>query len=64
MESQTAQIIKALESGKELTALDALNEFGCLRLAARINDIRNSGYDVISRTIKTNGKRYSGYKLG
>ena len=59
---QTDQILKALKKGRELTAADALNEFGCFRLAARIGELRER-YNIISRTIKKNGKRFAGYKL-
>ncbi|MEY2735277.1 MAG: Helix-turn-helix domain, partial [Pseudomonadota bacterium] len=32
--SQTQQILEALARGRTLTPLEALSEFGCLRLAA------------------------------
>ena len=63
MKSQSEQILKELKNGRELTAVDALNEFGCFRLAARCYDLREMGHDIISRVIKKNGKRFSGYKL-
>lgn len=44
--SQATQILKWLQSGKRLTPQDALREFGCFRLAARINDLRRDGYDI------------------
>ena len=61
--SQTKEILTILESGRTITALDALRECGCMRLAARILDIRGMGYDVLTTTIATNGKRFAGYKL-
>jgi hypothetical protein len=59
--SQNEAILAALSSGKPLTALDALNEFGCFRLAARIHDLRKEGHDIEEATIERNGKRYSEY---
>ena len=61
--NQSEQILKALKSGREITAADALNEFGCFRLATRCYDLREMGHDIISRVIKKNGKRFAGYKL-
>ena len=61
--SQTKEILTILESGRTITALDALRECGCMRLAARILDIRGMGYNVLTTTIAANGKRFAGYKL-
>lgn len=46
LQSQCAQILKWLREGKPLTPLLALEQFGCFRLAARINDLRNAGHDI------------------
>ena len=61
--SQTNEIISMLKQGRTLTPLQALNGYGIMRLAARIHDIRGMGYDVLTTTIATNGKRFAGYKL-
>ena len=62
MESQNKAIKAHLESGKPITALQALNEFGCFRLAARIKDLKDSGM-LIDSVMKQdeNGKRYAMY---
>lgn len=61
---QTARIIRYLESGKTITPLQALNLFGCLRLSARIYDIRDMGYKIKSEPFKTaEGKTVSKYSL-
>ena len=59
--SQTQQILNHLKQGKPLTGLEALNKFGCLRLAARIQDIENTGYTVTRRNIKVGNKRVTEY---
>lgn len=62
--AQTGEILRALQSGERLTPLDALNRFGCLRLGARIWDLKRQGFSIKSRMIKTsNGKRVSEYSL-
>lgn len=38
--SQCAWIVEQLKTGRELTAMEAKEEFGVIRLAARINEIR------------------------
>ena len=38
--SQRAAIRRHLEAGNSLTALQALNHFGCARLASRIDELR------------------------
>ena len=45
MKSQKQQIRTYLEMGKKLTAMDALNLFGCWNLKGRIYDIRKDYHD-------------------
>ena len=40
MNNQNKQIREYLELGFKLTPLEALNKFGCLRLGARIYDLK------------------------
>jgi hypothetical protein len=62
--SQTDRIIEWLSDGKEITAVEALNLFGCFRLAARIADIRSRGYDVeTTYRITKNGARIAVYRM-
>ena len=61
--SQNELIKAALLSGRSLTPLDALQDFGCFRLAARVADLRREGMDIECRTETTNGKRYARYRL-
>ena len=55
--SQNKQIADYLNKGKKLTPIDALNKFGCLRLAARIADLRNEGMNIVTKTIKLENKK-------
>jgi hypothetical protein len=61
--SQCKQILAWLQQGNTLTSIQALNKFGCFRLASRVNDLKRSGIDVCKRTVKNpdNGKRYAEY---
>jgi hypothetical protein len=55
--SQNAQIAAHLKRGHKLTALDALEQFGCLRLAARISDLKAKGLPIESRYILVGSRR-------
>lgn len=63
--SQTDQILNYLQAGNVLTPLEALRKFNCLRLGARIYDLRQQGYVINSLMIKDDksGKRYARYSL-
>lgn len=62
--SQKNQILAYLLTGKSLTQLEALYKFGCMRLASRINDLRNDGWGVLTESIKLNsGKIVACYRM-
>ena len=61
---QNARILAHLQSGRTLTALEALDWFKCFRLASRVYDLRKAGHMVEKRTVKTNsGKNIAQYYL-
>jgi len=60
----TDKIAKLLEKGRTITPLQALRDFGCLRLSARIHDLKATGMQIDSIPHKTpTGKRVAKYKL-
>ncbi|MGE9659258.1 helix-turn-helix domain-containing protein [Snodgrassella alvi] len=63
--SQSKQILDYLQAGNALTPLEALRKFNCLRLGARIYDLRQLGYQINSRLItdEHTKKRYASYRL-
>lgn len=61
--SQCDRIGIYLKKGKTLTALEALERFGCMRLAARIADLRERGWEIVSERIERNGKKFSRYRM-
>ena len=62
--SQNADILNHLKTVGPLTALDALDLFGCFRLASRINDLRQAGNDIETTEVKLpNGKTIAKYSL-
>lgn len=63
-QTQTEQIREYLRQGNSLTQLEALNRFGCMRLGARIKDLRDMGERIDSEIIRDDrtGKRYARYR--
>jgi hypothetical protein len=62
LDSQNALIKGWLLNGHSLTQLEALNQFGCFRLAARIADIRDEGFQIVTDMVTLeNGKRVARY---
>ena len=61
--SQSDAILEHLKAGNSITPVDALRDFGCFRLAARIDDLRQRGHDIETVTEKRNGKKYARYLL-
>lgn len=67
IESQNARIRKYLESGKSLTPLDALYQFNCFRLGARIHNLKKQGMKIKSELVEITSegkkKRVSRYSI-
>lgn len=66
--TQTDMILDYMRECKSITPLDAIREFGCLRLAARIADLERNGWVI--RHDREHGKnrygkpvRYARYHL-
>jgi hypothetical protein len=54
-----------LKEGKRkwITPLDAYLGCGCLRLAARILDLKREGYAISKKMIYNNGKHFAAYRV-
>ena len=60
--SQTKRIKKHLDEGYSITAFEALQLYGCIRLASRMHDLKKIGYPFVKEMIKVgNGKRIAEY---
>lgn len=67
-DSQIMVILNHLKNGEEITPLDAFTKYGVYRLGAIIYDLKQEGYNILSRIEhykKPSGKRghYAVYKL-
>lgn len=61
METQNNQILEYMEKGNSITAMEALDLFGCFRLSARIKDLKDQGKKIDKVMLANNGKRYAKY---
>jgi hypothetical protein len=61
--SQTEQILNHLKKGKKLNPLQALNLYGCFRLASRISELRKDGHLIDTIPTKKGKKVFASYKL-
>ena len=63
-QSQKKQILDYLKNGKSLTQMEALNLFGCFRLASRICELREEGVNIkTERRIVPSGKTVAAYYI-
>lgn len=46
-ESQTRKIRIYMEAGNSITGIEALEKFDCMRLPARVSDMRRDGVPVV-----------------
>jgi hypothetical protein len=61
--SQNEQILAALKHGP-LTPIEALERFGCFRLAARVGELRQQGHAIgVEKVATPTGKHVARYWL-
>jgi hypothetical protein len=60
--SQTEWILKTAKR-RWVTPLDAYLGCGCLRLAARMHDLKCEGHLVTKKMIHKNGKHFAAYRV-
>jgi hypothetical protein len=53
MQTQAEKILEHLRNGQTITPLEALRKYGCLRLGARVWDLKQKGANIDTRIIKT-----------
>ena len=60
--NQRKKILDYLQSGKGLTAIEALQKFGCFRLSARIHELKKS-YPIQSKFVQRGKKQVKLYYI-
>lgn len=62
--TQCNMIADYLQKGYSITSLEALEKFGCLRLASRVHDLKERGLNIGKKIITLpNNKRVCEYFL-
>lgn len=49
--TQNERILRHLDKYGSITSLEAMQEYGIMRLASRINDIKRSGVEIKTETV-------------
>lgn len=67
--NQRERILHHMELYGEIDPVTAMSEYGCMRLAARIADLKRAGYPIMTRVAKSKNRfgedvHYSAYSLG
>ena len=55
--TQTEKILRHMRAFGSITSLEAMNEYGIMRLASRISDLKKQGYPITS-TVETVKNRF------
>jgi len=61
--SQQEKVLGHLQAGQSITPIEALNNYGCFRLAAVIHKLKQKGYTIESTSVSRNGKCFAKYQL-
>ena len=66
--TQCERILRHLEDFGSITSLEAMSEYGIMRLASRINDLKGMGYPILSERASSKNRynettSYSVYRL-
>ena len=54
--TQTEKILNHMKCFGTITSLEALSEYGIMRLASRISDLKKEGYDIERRFIRSKNR--------
>ena len=61
--TQENQILNHLKQHKFITSWEAIQEYRITRLSARIYELREKGYQIVTKNITENGKTFAEYSL-
>ena len=66
--TQNEMVLAHLQTFGSITPLQAMNNYGCMRLGARINELRKSGYNIRTNRVRRKNRygkmtRYALYRM-
>ena len=69
MTGQKERILRHLNDYQTITSAEAMTEYGIMRLASRIDELRKAGYPIQTEMVKGRNRydeetRYARYRMG
>tara|TARA_R110000868_G_scaffold349032_1_gene610339 strand:- start:133 stop:348 length:216 start_codon:yes stop_codon:yes gene_type:complete len=61
--TQKEKILLHLKTGSEITPIEALNKYGCFRLAAVIHVLKGEGHNIVTDMVTANDATFASYRL-
>ena len=67
--TQSQRILRHLEDFGSITQMDAMQDYGIMRLASRVNDLRKDGHPIITEVVRGRNRygeatRWARYRMG
>ena len=66
---QSDIVLRHLEDYGSITQMDAIRDYGIMRLASRVNDLRREGHPIITEVVEGRNRygektRWARYRMG
>ena len=67
--TQAQMVLRHLEDYGSITQMDAMQDYGIMRLASRVNDLRREGHPIIKEVVTGKNRygettRWARYRMG
>lgn len=67
--TQSERILRHLEDYQTITSAEAMQEYGIMRLASRVNDLRREGVPIVTEVVTGKNRygeptRWARYRMG
>lgn len=67
--THSEMILQHLKTHGSITPLEAMDSYGCMRLGARIYDLKRDGYDIRTERVEAENRRgerthFARYRMG
>lgn len=67
--TQSQRILRHLEDYGSITQMDAMADYGIMRLASRVNDLRREGHPIVTEVVTGKNRygettRWARYRMG
>ena len=67
--TQSERILRHLQDYQTITSMEAMKDYGIMRLASRVNDLRKDGHPIITEVVEGRNRygektRWARYRMG